>query len=686
MSIIGTTINGYNIIQFIDSGGFGSVYKAEKDGHYYAIKIFREDYVLKEYREKGDNNRIKREIDIMKSVSHPNLIRYVDDFKYITSGVPSYFLVMEFAEGITLRKLLNNQVLPEKEISEIFINILDGIDGLHSIRGSNDNTGIIHRDLKPENIIINGSDVKILDYGISKIIDYTSITNTGEVMGSPIYMSPEQISDSKNIDKRSDIYTLGVILYEMLAKELPYEFASLPELYRKIIEEAPIPPRRWNLLINNHLENITLKLLEKQPYQRYASITDLKQAFVSRSESFQSKQYDTSIKYYIRLWNEKTAIQEFAKRYDDKINVIFPINFQNQQKNLLSTIQSKKFNKIIDPATVRLAYTAQQSVKGLQELLYAPAKFEVITPSYLNSNLKKQEYVKQVIDAQANLSPEILLTPFHYINNTNVSPTQRRNPVAEWFDLDIKLIKESIDYKKSVSAYQYIPLYAGICINANNLSDGSYRTDFLNIFSSLESDGYIIYVDTINNDTDQTILYHYVKTLATLQKVTNKPVIAGRVNPGIGLGLIASGISGFSSGTSRFDSFYEGLYKEESDAYNMYERIFISKLLSITAILRKNPVKLKQIFDRIGYCDCYFCESKEYIEIIKSSNNKLHFLETIHSEINEIKAIPNNNRLSYFIKRIDEAISNYKLLGNVFKPADYSHLTNWKQVFEELNK
>lgn len=543
MSITGTTINGYNIIQFIDSGGFGSVYKAEKDGNYYAIKIFREDYVLKEYREKGENNRIRREIDIMKSVSHPNLIRYVDDFKYTMTGVPSYFLVMEFAEGITLRKLLNNQVLPEKEMSEIFINILDGIDGLHSIRGSGDNTGIIHRDLKPENIIINGSDVRILDYGISKIIDYTSITNTGEVMGSPIYMSPEQISDSKSIDKRSDIYTLGVILYELLTKKLPYQYASLPELYRKIIEEVPIPPRRWNLLIDNQLENIILRLLEKHPYQRYASITDLKQAFISRSVLSTTKQYDTSIKYYIRLWNEKAAIQEFAKRYDDKINVIFPINFQNQQKNLLSTIQSEQFNKIIDPATVRLAYTAQQSVKGLQELPYAPAKFEVITPSYLNSNLKKQEYVKQVIDAQANLSSEILLTPFHYINNTNVSPTQRRNPVAERFDLDIKLIKESIDYKKSVPAYQDIPLYAGICINANNLSDGSYRTDFLNIFSSLESDGYIIHVDNINNDTDQTTLYQYVKILATLQRVTNKPVIAGRVNPGIGLGLIASGIS-----------------------------------------------------------------------------------------------------------------------------------------------
>lgn len=135
MSITGTTFNGYKIIQFIDSGGFGSVYKAEKDGHYYAIKIFREDYVLKEYREKGEENRIKREIDIMKSVSHPNLIKYIDDFKFTMLGVPSYFLVMEFAEGVTLRTLLDTQDLSENDISEIFINILDGIDGLHSIKG-----------------------------------------------------------------------------------------------------------------------------------------------------------------------------------------------------------------------------------------------------------------------------------------------------------------------------------------------------------------------------------------------------------------------------------------------------------------------------------------------------------------------------------------------------------------------
>ena len=337
MSITGKTIKGYKIIEFIDSGGFGSVYKAEKDGIIYAIKIFREDYVLKEYREKGEDNRIKREIDIMKSVSHPNLIKYIDDFKEILSGVPSYFLIMEYAEGVNLRKLLDQKLLSGQEAIDIFAKILDGVNSLHSIRGENEETGIIHRDLKPENIIVNNSNIKILDYGISKIIDYTSITSTGEVMGSPLYMSPEQINDSKHIDKRSDIYTLGVILYEMLTNNLPYEYSNLQELYQRIINEPPIPPRRRNIAINNQLENIILRLLEKQPYKRHHSVDELKQAILNTNGVQQVKKYDISIRLYIRLYNEKSAIENFSKKYKEKINVIFPINYRNlrQTKNIL---------------------------------------------------------------------------------------------------------------------------------------------------------------------------------------------------------------------------------------------------------------------------------------------------------------------------------------------------------------
>ena len=686
MSIIGTTIKGYKIQEFIDSGGFGSVYKAEKDGNLYAIKIFREDYVLREYREKGENNRIIREIEIMKSVSHPNLITYVDDFKETISGVPSYFLVMEFAPGTNLRKLLNQKSFTEDEAIDLFVKILDGINALHSIRGDSDDTGIIHRDLKPENIIVNNGEIKILDYGISKVIDYTSITSTGEVMGSPVYMSPEQVKDSKHIDKRSDLYTLGIILYEMLTNNLPYESSSIPELFNKIINEQPIPPRRWKTLINNEIENIILKLLEKVPYKRYHNTNEIIIAIKNINGHKTLPSYDTSIRVYIRLWNEKAAFENFSKRYIDTKNVIFPINYQNQQKNLLSIIKKDDFNLIIDPATIRLAYSAQQDVKGLQELPYAPSKFNTIAPQYLSDNSKKKEYVRQVIDAQANLSPNILLTPFHYLHNTNTPATHRRNPVEEWFDLDIKLIKESIDYKNSNPDYMDIPLYAGICINSESLLDQTFKEDFLNIFSSLGCDGYLIYVDNISNETNSTSLYHYINTLTTLQLFTNKPVIAGRVSAGIGLGLISAGISGFSTGAARFDNFYEGLYKDRPSGYNMFERYYFPELLGTVSIDKKVPLKLKSIFDSLGYCNCHYCSGKTYLEMIDAPNNKLHFLENIHKEIATIKEIDENDRVPYFLKRTEDAIANYNKLRSIFKQSDYSHLSNWKSVFEELIK
>ena len=686
MSITGTTLNGYQILDFIDSGGFGSVYKALKNGDEYAIKIFREDYVLKEFREKGEENRIKREIEIMKSVNHPYLIRYVDDFKETLLDVPSYFLVMEYAKGKTLRKLISENAINESQAIDIFQKILEGIKALHNIRGDEEDKGIIHRDLKPENIIVGNGELKIVDYGISKVIDYTSITTTGNVMGSPVYMSPEQITDSKHIDKRSDLYTLGVILYEMLTQKLPYEFHSLPELYDKIKNAHPIPPRRWKPLMNNKIENIILKLLEKTPYKRFAKVTLITDAIQSEEIKLTEKVYDLVPKFYLRLWNEKSVLQTFVERNKNKLYVEFPANFQKQQKNLLTLINTPQFEKIIDPATMRLAYPAQQDKKGLQELSYAPPKFQVITPDYLQDNNKKQEYVKQVIDEQFKLGADILVSPYHYIHNTNVPPTQRRNPVAEWFDLDIKLLKESIDYKASVREYDNKQLYAGICLNGDSLLDDRHTTDLLNMFSAFDCDGYFIYVDCIDNSTNGATLYHYIKTLVELQKNTNKPVVAGRLNS-LGLGLLCAGVSAYSSGAARFESFYEDLYKEEViDAYNMYERYYFPQLLGTISIAKKSPLKLQAIMNELGACNCYYCNGKNYLQMIEAPNNKLHFLENIHNEIESIKSIPQPQRIPYFLHRIEEAINNHRRLPDVFKTSDYQHLLNWKEVFEELNK
>ncbi|HET9057376.1 MAG TPA: serine/threonine-protein kinase [Chitinophagaceae bacterium] len=681
MALINQTLNGYTFTEFIGAGGFGSVYKAVKDNNTYAIKVFREDYILQEYKQSGENNRIQREIDIMKTVSHPFLIKYVDDFKGSDLNVPSYFLVMEYAEGVTLQNIIKSKGLTnEAQTVEIFKNILEGIKGLHQVRGIDENKGIIHRDLKPENIIVNGNTVKILDYGISKVIDYTALTSTGNFLGSPLYSSPEQITDSKHIDKRSDLYTLGVIFYEMLTSKVPYEFTNLPELIDKIKNESPVPPRKYFSTITNKFENIIFKLLEKNPYQRYLNIDELITVFNS-DDSTPLREYDTSPKFVLRLWNDGSALEEYLKISDEKMYVDFPAIHQFQQKKLLQLIQGNQFVRIIDPETVRFAYDTYTDREGLKKLPYCPKNFEVITPAYLNTYKKQQDYVKLVIDEEANLGADIFVSPYHYTHNTTVLPTYKQNPVEQWFDLDIKLLKESIDYKNSVAAYKDKKLYAGICINSSSLTDNQYKSDLLNYYSAHECDGYIVYADGIDKDATDVVIYHYVDTLLRLQRFTGRPVIAGRLNS-LGLGLISLGLSGFSSGAARFESFSEELHKEAGAGYNLYERYYFPELLGTVPIEKKTPTRLNQISNVLGACTCPFCNGKPAEDVIKAQNNKLHYLYSMNREVEIIKNTSNAHE--YFLKRIDAAIYNYQRLTAVYKRDDYKHLFNWKKVFENI--
>jgi serine/threonine-protein kinase len=258
------------------------------------------------------------------------------------------------------------------------------------------------------------------------------------------------------------------------------------------------------------------------------------------------------------------------------------------------------------------------------------------------------------------------------------------NPHAEWFDLDVKLLKESIDYRNSTEALRDKPIYAGICINHTSLSSERDWRYILNTFSIFDCDGYMVYVDKIDEESSRATLFSYVSLLRELQSSTGKPVIAGRVN-GFGLGLLCAGVAGFTSGAARFDTFSEDLYKEEKVPYNMYERYYYPELLKLIAILRKDPERFDLIRDKLGSCSCKYCVGKETAGAIASASTKLHFLEIRAAEIKEIAALPESDRIPYFIGRIDTALDNFALLTpSVFKPSDYAHLSSWKDVFQKL--
>ena len=238
-------IGDYQLIEFKGKGTFGSVYRCEKDGNIYAMKIFSADFVYSEFS-KGNDNRISREIEALKLVNSENVVKYIDDGSFIDNNWKYYYVVMDYVDGDDLENILKQRTFSQEEALIIFNSILNGIFAIHEAK-------LIHRDLKPANIyLLKDGNVKILDFGLSKLIDFTSITNTGDQLGTPLYMSPEQISDSKNIDYRSDYYALGVILFKMLANKTPYgHITSREELYYKIQVEPPISIRTYLPTIDN---------------------------------------------------------------------------------------------------------------------------------------------------------------------------------------------------------------------------------------------------------------------------------------------------------------------------------------------------------------------------------------------------------------------------------------------------
>ncbi|MFC1512507.1 serine/threonine-protein kinase [bacterium] len=674
MRLIGKTINGYKLLSFLGEGGFGSVYKVEKNKKLYAIKIFREAYILDEFK-KGKDNRISREIEIMQKINHASLVKYIEHFYDEILNVPQIFIVMEFINGKTLSSKIKSKTIDDYK--NLIINILNGINILHT-------SNIIHRDLKPDNILVqDNGEIKILDYGLSKLIDYTSITNTGDILGTFKYMSPEQITDSKHIDIRSDLYSIGMIFYEILTGELPFVAGLVPEFIDKIKNEPPIPPRKWNRNISNKHENIILKLLEKDPYKRYSNVNQIIIELENKKPSFRIT-VDNSPKFILRTYNEKASLEEYIKDHPEKkLYFNYPANHQFRQKGLLKITQNNNFETFVDPATIRLAYTTYTDVRGLLQLPYCPDDYSIITPTNLSSYKNQKKYVKLVIDEQVKLKADILTSPYHYSHNTNVIASTRRNPVAEWFDLDIKLLQESLEYRNNTNIIKTKPLFAGICINALSLSDELYKKDFLNTYASINCDGFLIYADGIDRNTTEATLYHYITTLLDLKKYAQKPVIAGRIDT-LGLGLISLGLTGYTSGAARFENFYEDLYKEVTEAFNMYERYYFPELLGTIAITKKDPVRLQQIVNIIGQCSCQYCKRKPVPDLIKAKNTKLHYLELVHREIDKITQIEAKDRVSYFIKRIDKGIANYKKLSSVFKTKDYNHLLHWKNVFKKL--
>jgi serine/threonine protein kinase/Tol biopolymer transport system component len=264
----GDALGPYRVDALIGKGGMGEVYRGTDTrlGRSVAIKVSAREFT----------ERFEREAQAISSLNHPNICTLYD--------VGPNYLVMEFVEGDTLSHLIKQGSMPLEKVLQYAVQIADALSAAHA-------KGVIHRDLKPANIILTSSGVKVLDFGLAKLsggakfgasgssemlTQTTPITESGSIVGTLHYMSPEQ-AEGKDTDERSDIFSFGAVLYEMLTGTRAFDGDTRTAILAAVLKDQPAPITQFQPMTPRALDRVVRKCLEKKPSDRWHSAHDLKQ-------------------------------------------------------------------------------------------------------------------------------------------------------------------------------------------------------------------------------------------------------------------------------------------------------------------------------------------------------------------------------------------------------------------------
>ena len=320
----------YEIIKSIGEGGMANVYLAKDTilDRQVAVKVLRGDLSTDE----KFIRRFQREALSVSNLSHPNIVEVYD----VGEEDGQYYIVMEYIEGKTLKQLLNKRgALTLPEVIDIMTQLTDGLSHAHEAY-------IIHRDIKPQNIMIedNGT-IKITDFGIAMAVNATQFTQTNSVMGTVHYLPPEQ-ANGKGATVKSDIYSLGILMYELLTGSVPFKGDNAVEIALKHMKEKLPSIRKQNPLIPQSVENIVIKACAKNPRNRYDTVKEMHEDLVTAMERE----------------NEKKIVFEYPENDLDepKVNTVSKPKKvvdkpTNEEEKLLDkepiVVESKGKNKII---------------------------------------------------------------------------------------------------------------------------------------------------------------------------------------------------------------------------------------------------------------------------------------------------------------------------------------------------
>jgi serine/threonine-protein kinase len=665
-------INGYQLGRLLGQGTFGETYEATKGGQRVALKLIREEAVLQGW----DARRFEREVRALQKAVGPNVVKFIEAGEAPLGNETRLFVVMEYLEGQDLSKFFraaNNQIA-EETIKDILVQIVSGLRTIHA-------QNIIHRDLKPANVFVTQSgQVKLLDFGLVKMLDYTTLTTApGQPIGTPVFIAPE-ILRGDDVDIRTDFYSLGVLTYHLVTKgQYPFEARTPLELYAKVVNNPPLPPTRHNQSVSSEFENLILVLLSKQPYERTFNHDELERAIRSTPiiipraapAVVRTKRTEFPKRCFFRLLQtEKSDVERFIQAGGKMDAIEFPANFLPRLQNSLAAYKRLGIDFLFDPVTYRLTYSSFAQTDGLVKLPYVPDPNNVLTVRDLQTLQALQKYARGCIDWQMKWGCSTLVAPFHFCRDLG----------SPWVDIDIKLIEEAASYAKTLKAAP--PVYAGLCLNIEQYTVAANRLALLNRYSRARADGYLFYMDVIDERTNNPLQLRALLDLLRVFQKLGRPVFGCRVGT-LGLALLAAGVDGISNGIASLSSFSEAnLLVNRQANYDMTKKYYIPGMMLTLPVPMAEDI-LSDNRNASLRCGCPHCQGASRN---LSRGSKAHFLHARTTEVRQLNALQSTDeRIAWLRQRVDNAIQVCNRIRSQqlveLQPGYFSHLRTWLDVF-----
>lgn len=648
-------------------GSFGTVFEAERHGQRYALKVFHAP-LLTEDREE----RFRREVQVLQQASHPNLVPYAD------SGIASFagrrlpWIAMPYIDGHSLLEELssNRGFLPVARVRHIGRQIAAGLVALHE-------RNIVHRDLKPANVLVGDDDVvRILDFGVARFLDRTTITSRGALMGSPAYASPEQLRGEA--DLATDLWALGVVMYELLAGRRPFGADDLGALIDAIRDEHPEAPSAHRPDVPEQLDQLVLDLLSKQPMRRPSGareVTRLLEPNVHlappKAEPFPDAA-DPLV--FVRVsGRDADAALNACLGGDAPTGLVASVTERSAAITARRAAQMHDLGFAVDPLVWRLASSNFSRTKSLRELPYAPGGLSPWRPNDLRSLEHSQDFARQVVGTQVDCAANLLFSANFYFDGLD----------DPWLKRNAALLDHSLRARDAHGPQRH--LFAPIAATFEPLTSEEALLAVANRLSRGRPDGYWLLLDGVAPPGTVAHLIVSLRFARLLQEQLGVPVIIGRAGSLRHL-FLACGVGGVEVGLGRLVGFrrsdFDGSQRRRGYAPAQWE--MPSLLCSLPRDKAQAVLDSGEVPE--STCSCRICRDGNASLDERLEATAEHNAAILRIERQELARVPLADRIERLRANIDGARAlSRRLRGRkLLTTTDFEHLNIWSQALDEI--